>query len=161
MESEAIAAALEKLHPSPSLHLGIPLQKEADDWVAGFRSSLGGVLIPKIPGNLLSEQSADYFERTRKEMFGMPLSEVGKAKGGEDAWEKAESHLKAGGDMFKKNGGPFLQGETVTFADMIIIGAIQFAKRIDGSIYERIVSIEPALGKLMDASKDLLERDNH
>jgi len=41
------------------------------------------------------------------------------------------------------------------------VGLLHFWKVIDEKIYERAVEIEPALGKIYDASKQWLERDAH
>jgi hypothetical protein len=41
------------------------------------------------------------------------------------------------------------------------VGWLHFYKVIEEDLYKRVVEIEPALGKLYDASKQWLERDDH
>jgi hypothetical protein len=48
-----------------------------------------------------------------------------------------------------------------SYADFVVVGLLQFWKTIDEKIYERVIDIEPSLGKLYDASKQWLERDAH
>ena len=43
----------------------------------------------------------------------------------------------------------------------MIVGALRFLKVIEEDIYQRVVKIDPAYGKLYDASKQWLERDDH
>jgi hypothetical protein len=41
------------------------------------------------------------------------------------------------------------------------VSALQFFRRIDESIFRRLVEMEPAFEKVYDASKQWLERDDH
>ena len=43
----------------------------------------------------------------------------------------------------------------------MIVGALRFLKVIEEDIYQRVVKIETAYGKLYDASRLWLERDDH
>ena len=43
----------------------------------------------------------------------------------------------------------------------MIVGALHFLKAVEEDIYQRVVKIDPAYGKLYDASKQWLERDDH
>ena len=49
----------------------------------------------------------------------------------------------------------------VSYADLVIVGALRFVKSAGEDIYERAVGIEPALKDLYEASKAWLERDDH
>ena len=111
----------------------------------------------------------------------MPLPQLEKEMGGDDAWVNATPALKELGTLLKTEGGPFLMGKTgeafyrsmivttqylilfltVSYADLVIVGILEFAKRIRGDLYERAVGIEPALKELYEASKPWLERDDH
>jgi hypothetical protein len=50
---------------------------------------------------------------------------------------------------------------TASYADFMIVGALHFFKVIEEDGYLRVVKIDPAYGKLYDASKQWLERDDH
>ena len=111
MESKAIASRLERDYPSPSLHLDSPELKEVEQLIPKVQEPLRGVFMPLVP-NLLSERSTEYFERTRAALVGKPLQEYAQTNGGEKAWIEALPGIKSIGELIKKEGGPFVMGET-------------------------------------------------
>lgn len=113
MQSRKIADELEKRFPNtPSLHLDAPIFQEAEAAVGKTHGALYTELIPKVPA-ILNPPSTEYFLRTRAERFGMPLAEVEKEKGGENAWKAAEAPIKELAELLKRNeAGPFFLGET-------------------------------------------------
>lgn len=169
MDSKPIAAVLEQRYPDPPLHLDSAIQTELEGLIGEMLAPLRGVMMPKIPRNLLNPESVEYFERTRAERFGCSLAEFERTKGGEGAWMEAEPKIKAVGDLLKKKqqeggkgkGGPFFMGETVSYADLIVVGALRFFVKMGEGVYERVVGIEPSLGKLYEASAPWLERDTY
>lgn len=112
MDSRKIAHELEKQYPKPSLHLDSPKLPRVEELYSKFLRPLLAVVLPLVPGNLLREPSAEYFLRTRKQAFGMPLAQFEKEQGGDKAWEAATSHLKELGDMLRAEDGPFVLGKT-------------------------------------------------
>jgi hypothetical protein len=50
---------------------------------------------------------------------------------------------------------------TASYADFMIVGSLHMVKRIEEDLYQRVVKIDPVYGKLYDASKQWLERDDH
>jgi hypothetical protein len=112
MDSKAIALRLEKDYPSPSMHMDSPILPEVEKIIPSINAALKGVLYPKIPPKLLNEPSRDYFVRTREQRFGMKLENMAEMMGGEEAWMEALPGIKALGEILKKNGGPFVEGET-------------------------------------------------
>ncbi|KAL9129570.1 MAG: hypothetical protein Q9175_007261, partial [Cornicularia normoerica] len=162
MDSRKIADVLEKEHPSPSLHLDSPMLKKVEELIPQCTSPIRPVFLPRVPRSVLSPRSAEYFERTREATFGMPLSQVEKEKGGESAWEAAEPKWKELGALLKAQGGPFFMGKTVSYADLIVVGAMHcFSSLGDDALYQRVKNLEPAFSTLYDASKAWLERDDH
>lgn len=111
-DSWPIAHELEKRYPSPSLHLDDPIVAKVRDHIVNIMKPLTGFFIPKVPVVLLNKPSADYFYETRKEKFGMPLSEVEKSMATQENWEKARVPAKEAGDWLREKGGPFFLGET-------------------------------------------------
>ncbi|CZR69457.1 uncharacterized protein PAC_19357 [Phialocephala subalpina] len=81
--------------------------------------------------------------------------------GGEEAWMEALPGIKALGELLGKNGGPFVEGDTPSYADFVTVGWLQFLKVIEEDYYQRLVKVDPAIGKLYDASKPWLERNDH
>lgn len=112
MDSRKIADELEKQYPEPSLHLDSPLLPRVEAGVLNMFGPLRPVMLPLIPRTRLNAAAVEYFERTRKEMVGMPLSQWEKEQGGDKAWEKATPAFKEVGDMLRANGGPFILGKT-------------------------------------------------
>jgi len=111
-DSRVIVEVLEKLHPNSPLHLDSPILPKVEALVPKIQGSLAPVLMPRVPRNILNSDSAEYFQRTRKERFGMPLDEFEKSeKGGEAAWKGADGPLKELAALLKENGGPFFMGK--------------------------------------------------
>ena len=161
MDSYKIATELERRYPSPSLRLDTPVLEETQKQVLNLVLPLRGVFPIRILENIVNPRSAEWVERKREEDFGLSWDEIARTYGGEDAWTKAEPASRALGDILKAEGGPFALGKTVSYADFIIVGCLQFFKRVDVHIYERIVGVEPALNTLYEASATWLERDDH
>lgn len=111
MDSGNIAKRLEQDNPSPGLHLDHPIFDEVDQAVVKVKDALKGICMPKVPLNLLNETSKSYFEKTRAERFGKPLSQLAADEGGEEAWLAALPSIKALGELYKKNDGPFVLGK--------------------------------------------------
>lgn len=162
MDSRKIADVLEKEYPSPSLHLDSPLLKKVEELAPQCITALAPVYIPRAPRYVLNPPSAEYFDRTRAARFGMPLSQLENEKGGESAWKIAEPKWKELGTLLKAEVGPFFMGKTVSYADMIVVGALHFSTMLgDDEVFQRLKTIEPAFLTLYDASKAWLERDDH
>lgn len=113
MDSQNIAIELENQYPSPSLHLDSPPLPKVHKLIGeAVLEHLGGVLMPKVPGSVLSQGSVDYWVSKQEASFGMSLSQIEKELGREAAWEKATPLLKELGILLKAEGGPFVMGET-------------------------------------------------
>lgn len=112
MESRKIADVLEREYPSPPLHLDSPILKKVEELAPECIMSIGPILLPRVPRQFLNPPSAEYFERTRAEKFGMTLSQLEVERGGESAWKAAEPKWKELGALLKAEGGPFFMGKT-------------------------------------------------
>lgn len=162
MDSRKIADVLEKEYPSPPLHLDSPIVKKVEELAPQCITTLGPVFLPRVPRCVLNPPSVEYFERTRAARFGMPLSQLEKEKGGESAWKAAEPKWKELGTLLKAEGGPFFMGKTVSYADLIVVGALHFSMLLGkDDMFQHLKDIEPAFLTLYDASKAWLERDDH
>lgn len=117
MDSRKIAAELEKRYPSPPLHLDAEQLPKVEKILAESMGCMRGVLMPKVARNLLNPPSQEYFERTRAQRFGMPMSQLEEELGGDEAWNQLKPALQAIGDILRQNGGPFVLGKEGTLAD--------------------------------------------
>lgn len=164
MDSRAIAVTLEKEFPSPPLHLDSPFLPKMEALVPKIMLALATVCLPRVPRDVLNERSIYYFNKTREERFGMLLDDFEKSeKGGEKAWENAVPHLNEVAQALKENGGPFFMGKTVSYADFIVVGLLQFLKRLsyDNDLFGRVMQIDPSFLVLYEACADWLKRDDY
>lgn len=112
MDSWRIVHELEDRYPSPSLHLDDPIVVKIRDQIDKIRDPLAPHITPKVPRVLLNKVSAEYFELTREERFGLPLTQLEAEKANEQCWEDVKAPAKEAADLLKKHGGPFFLGET-------------------------------------------------
>lgn len=161
MDSRKIATELEKRFPEPSFHLDAPELPQVQKSVIEAFESLRPAVLVKVPAALLTPRSAEYFERTRKERFGVSLAQWEKEKGGERAWKEAEPALKDLGALLKAKGGPFILGTTVSYADFVLVGFLHCTRRIHEDFFERVIAVDPALKTVYEASAPWLQRDDH
>jgi len=53
-----------------------------------------------------------------------------------------------------------LTGYAASYADFVVLSNLQYFKRIDESLFKRMLKIEPALETLYEAGKQWVERDD-
>ena len=163
MDSRKIAAALEEKHPDPPLHLDSLILPKVEAIIGKIMPALGPIILPRVPRNILNERSKSYFEKTRAERCGMTLDELEKSgKGGEKAYDNAMPHLKELAELLNETKGPFFMGETVSYADFVVVGFFQFVKRVgEDDVFPRIMQIDPSFPALYEASAEWLKRDSY
>ncbi|QRV89959.1 glutathione S-transferase [Ceratobasidium sp. AG-Ba] len=131
-ESFRIAEYLDEKYPAPEYPIVIPpgtraLQKI---FVEQYAPSIAMAPMPAIasglPAAVLDEASTEYMYRTRGRETFNPISEETSAKILAEAREKWEAFALTIGD------GPWITGDTVTFADFFIAGWLFFGRRISG-----------------------------
>lgn len=112
MDSKAIATRLEQDHPNPSLHLDSPILEDVTKIWNNIMTPLQGIKLHGVYENVLPPKSKEYFRRTREAKVGKTLLQLKKETGGEEAWMEALPGIKALGELLRKNGGPFAEGDT-------------------------------------------------
>lgn len=110
MDSWLIVQELEKLHPSPPLHLNDPIVVQMRDHVDKLLGPLIPHLVPKTP-LLMNKVSADYVYEVKAKQVGMSLHDLAN-QATEENWKNAEAPAKEVGNWLRANGGPFFLGET-------------------------------------------------
>lgn len=148
MDSLPIIEHLDKVFPSPPLFpsgdasyaLFIAVGKIMMAMGPGFRNCI----IPCVP-EYLDERGAEYFLRTRAELFGKPLAEVLPSDQEKDElWKVAEKESEALVKMLKgREGkkGPFFEGEVAGFADMVVACNIAWIERFDKRLFEKFLGL--------------------
>lgn len=181
MDSKDIIARLEKDYPTPSLHLDSPLVPT----VAAALGKVAGPLFPdilaRVPRDVLNPSSAEYFQRTRKERFGLTLDDLKVEKGGDKAWGDAKEPLAELAALFKDTTGPYILGDTreflniqdekyiemliilvlASYADFHTVTFIHFLKRVGGGLYERFIAHDKVFEDLYNAYAPYFERDSY
>ncbi|KAI9719512.1 MAG: hypothetical protein M1828_006219 [Chrysothrix sp. TS-e1954] len=161
MDSKKIAHALEEKYPTtPPLHLDSEVLPRVEALLPKIMGPLAPVFMPQVPTNILNPASAQYFEKTRAERFGMSLPELAKQKGGEQAWEAGREGIMEMAGILREKGGPYVLGETPSYADFVVMGLMQFARRLNESDFKRLVDHDPAFMRLYDACAKWLEPDH-
>lgn len=90
----------------------------------------------------------------------MPLEQSEKELGGDTQWEETKPIFREIVALIEENGGPFVLGREVSFADFILLGALCLFKRVGEGVFERVVGMEPALGTLYEASEKWLQKND-
>ena len=162
MDSAVIAAKLESVQPEPSLHLDNNLHQEVRPIIGKIAGPLVPVYMPRIGRDLIVESSYDFFQETRGKRFGMPLDELEKAKGGEQAWEAAQpgmAELREFMAKHKQDEGPFVLGSQVCYADLIIVSMLESIRKIGEDLYEKWVGDDEGLRNLHEACQPWIKDD--
>ncbi|EEY22989.1 conserved hypothetical protein [Verticillium alfalfae VaMs.102] len=162
MNSRLIIDELEKRYPERPLRVDDPATEKVQALVRETMGPLTGVLIPNVATKCLTDASRPYFEDTRREMFGMTLEEVRRTQGGDESWENARPVFAKAAALLRETEGPFFLGETVSYADLIYAGALQFMRRTAGeSHFQTALGYESEVQSFYEACARWLERDNH
>ncbi|KAK5128148.1 hypothetical protein LTR08_004100 [Meristemomyces frigidus] len=165
MESRAIVAALEKLQPEPSLHLDNGYTDRVQAAVLNTTKALAPIGIPRTSEKLLNPASQPYFNETRKKRFGMSLKDLAISdRAGETAWKNVEPLLdELKGMLHENEGGPYVMGQQVSYADFILAGLWRFVELLDedGDLFGRGMKFDEAFPKHYEACRKWLERDSY
>ncbi|KAK6536775.1 hypothetical protein TWF281_000990 [Arthrobotrys megalospora] len=127
-DSADIAKYLNDNHPEPPIDFDSPITGEA---VKVFNENLMDAFVGLVLCDVdlsLPERSAAYFHETRPKWMMMPIKEFKQKKLNEGAWEKMEKGMKVLADFIGKNGGPFVQGEKVSYGDIRLLGYLMWAR---------------------------------
>jgi glutathione S-transferase len=127
--SVLIAEYLDKTYPHtpkafPNVSQG--LQFAFSD-IHGLKFMPGWPLLVPAVAKILSQYSAEYFIRTRSQWFGKPLDEINKTEEERvEALQKFKGFWDLMGTWYSRTDGPFLMGDTISYADFIIASDVNF-----------------------------------
>ncbi|KAK6539637.1 hypothetical protein TWF694_009843 [Orbilia ellipsospora] len=130
-DSADIAKYINEEFPTPAMDFNEALTDEITAFFgANLQEPFIALVLCDVPSVLLP-RSAEYFNQTRarEDWMGMPLPDLKKKmieKG--NAWEKMETGIGKVRELLRKNGGPFILGEKVSFGDMKLAGYMLWAK---------------------------------
>lgn len=164
MESRKVAEALEKIKPEPSLRMDRgEIIDRTQAAVLAAAGPLGPLTLPRVPANILSARSAEYFYETRKSRFGMPLQEVGSSELAKTAWEKAEPQFEKLAALLKEDSsGPFVEGKAAGFADLVVAGFLAFLKVLgEEDLFGRVMGLDAIFREHWGACEGWFKRNDH
>ncbi|KAM0346331.1 hypothetical protein ACHAPU_005762 [Fusarium lateritium] len=162
MDSYKIVDLLEEKYPEPSLHLNDPMQTRLRASMVRFMTQMTPIYVPGVAKNIIGDKSVDFFLATREEDVGMPLYEYGD-KNSPGAYERAAPFAKEITELLKENAsGPFLLGDSVSYADFIWAGILLFFQCLGDKEFQEVLK---ATGdaevheKFLDALKPWTQRN--
>ncbi|KAK5080171.1 hypothetical protein LTR70_008920 [Exophiala xenobiotica] len=107
IDSRVNAVEIEKKYPTPSLYMDEPIVVQMRDRMLEILGPLAPIVMPKVP-RILAPVAAEFFEREREKVHGMPLAQFGKEKGTDEAWAAVQPIIQQiAGDLKKNEKGPF------------------------------------------------------
>ncbi|KAK3720543.1 hypothetical protein LTR37_003592 [Vermiconidia calcicola] len=164
MDSAAIAAKLESIHPEPSLHLDNGLVEKVGPLIGKVAFPLLPVFMPRIARDIILEEYAEWFAEARAQKLGMPLDELERTRGGDQAWEAARPGLIELTQFLaeqKRDDGPFILGSQVCYADFLIVSMMEALRRIGQDLFERFIQVsgDHSLRKLHEACQRWMRSD--
>ena len=169
IDSANIAARLEELYAEPPLHLDLGLHIEAKKVMFRIWLPIFPVLMPLIRDRMITAHALPYWIKTREALFGMTVDEFAHEKGGQKAWDalyrstsELPSPLKALSDFLKdhkRDRGPFVLGSRVSYADLVIVGELESARRTDEAIFDTIVDFDGSIRELWEECGSWLKQD--
>lgn len=162
MDSFAIAEYLEQKYPDkPSLfpHNSKPFARVLLEYVkASFHLPTFPLILPKIVDNL-DPRGAEYFKRTRTELYGPVSHDIqNDTKRTDEMWANAAKGIKALAAMLQDNPeGPFFLGKERSYVDIVFFSRLHFYKVVYSDMLRKVYEIEPSIETFYDACRDLAE----
>ncbi|KAF4467786.1 glutathione S-transferase [Fusarium albosuccineum] len=130
MDSRKIVERVEKEHPEPSVQLDSPTLAKLEQIMPRLMTPLRPIYFTTVPERILNSESVPYWHETRSKLAGMPLDQLSKEKGGQQAWDAAQPVLQEVEALLKENSdGPFFLGKTPSYADFVWAGFLIFLQR--------------------------------
>ncbi|KAF9478093.1 hypothetical protein BDN70DRAFT_913847 [Pholiota conissans] len=133
-ESLQIAEYLEKTYPDTPIfpHNTLGLQWPFNDVFTSNLSSLWNFITPAICWKL-NPTSEVYFRATREESFGQTMENLfPKGDAAVAEWAKLREALGKVDVLYSKTSGPYLMGDTLSWADIVVAGYLTMIKVIFG-----------------------------
>ncbi|KAK7430185.1 hypothetical protein QQZ08_003370 [Neonectria magnoliae] len=133
MDSRKIASRVEELYPEPPVHLDSPTLAKLESIIPHLMTALRPIYFLSVPRELLNEGGVKHWYATRPKMAGMPLEQLEKEHGGQQAWDASQPIVHEIEALLKEDQeGPFFLGKAVSYADFVWAGFLLFMQRNGG-----------------------------
>ena len=138
-ESQTIAEKLNEMYPTPELKIQTPTLTEVMDLISKIITGSLPDIMARIPERFLDKKDEEYWYPDREKMLGMPVKELQDTCGGAKVTEKVAEPVRAMGKILVKSGGPFFEGEQVTYADFVWAAFLIFLERLGSDAFDTII----------------------
>lgn len=141
-DSNAIAEYLEKTYPTPGRSLfpddTVALQSLVDGAVGSIAARfLWKIIIPDVLPHL-NPPSAEHWRREREKEFGVPIENIaGKGEEGKTEWAALKAGWGTVDAWYERSGGPFILGETISWADFLVASWLIWERKMWGEESEK------------------------
>lgn len=163
-DSMTIVEKLDKLYPEPELKIRTPLLTEVMELISKIVPAASPEFMARLPERVLDAKDTAYWNPDREKMVGMPVKEFQDSRGGKQTTENVAEHVRAVGELLEKKGGPFFEGEQVTYVDFMWASFLLFLERIGSDAFDIVIVEErQAHVRLLEEVKrrGWSKRDNH
>ncbi len=94
----------------------------------------------------------------------MPLAELERTRGGDQAWEAAKPAIKELSALIaseKRDEGPFIRGSEVCYADFLVASMVEALRRIGEDLYEKFLACteDDNIQRVHEACRKWMEKD--
>ena len=160
MDSAKIAPVLERMQAEPSLRLDSPHERA--------NAVLGEIFGALLPMGLnkardgLVPRSAEYFETSRRALFGMGLDELAESDRAKNGWTNAEPGIyKVSAILQEHPEGPYVLGEVASYADLVLAAAWHCFLLLDPPSLTKLYEYDPAIKTHYEACKQWFQRASY
>lgn len=163
MGSRQIARYLEQSFPNtPPLYPGSSqaLAMMVEEHLIAVRHFGLYRLVYHIILDSLDAAGREYYRRTRTEIFGPDINSVPTKEQADQIWQEVPGRTALLGQLLQENEGPFFQGYTRSYADLVLVASLRARYQWNPQILERLFEIEPAFRKLYEACSDIIPQAN-
>lgn len=160
MDSAPISSFLEATYPEPPVPLEAELGREIE---TRARAVVGATMFKSLMPReikILAPRAAEYFRRTREATLGRKLEDLLDPTAEEQSWAAVEGVVDEVGSLMRTNAaeGSFVLGARPSYTDFFIAGALQSARMIDESVFERLAK-RPGYGDIYSACLPYMARN--
>ncbi|KAF9473710.1 hypothetical protein BDN70DRAFT_997519 [Pholiota conissans] len=135
-DSLAIAEYLEKTYPdTPKIfpHGTVGLQAPFEDMYIEHSKSMVPLLIPNICRNIMTPTSLPVYQPYMEKLLGMKMADFdAKSEVAVEKWRKYKENLEVVARWYRKTDGPFLMGDTISWADFVVVSIMMMFRAVWG-----------------------------
>lgn len=144
MDSENISQFIESTYPEPPVPLTSELGREVEKQARALLGTTFGASVMPREILILSPRAQEYFRHTREASLGHPLEDLLDLEKEDQRWSAVDDQLIGISKLMKTNkaDGPFILGSRPSYTDFFIAGALQSARMVEESVFQRNIKYE-------------------